>query len=99
MILYSETVEDVLNEASKLDDRIYEAWMRMIGDAEYKTLIDLFSRDNYFDRWEEIDLTREETLKKLKKILTGKDRLRLIEYAFDLGQLVGRAEQLLHDRN
>lgn len=99
MILYSETVEDVLNEASKLDDRIYEAWMRMIGDAEYQTLIDLFSRDNYFDRWEEIDLTREETLKKLKKILNGKDRLRLIEYAFDLGQLVGQAEQLLQDRN
>ncbi len=99
MILYSETVEDVLNEASKLDDRIYEAWMRMIGDAEYQTLIDLFSRDNYYDRWEEIDLSREETLKKLKKILTGKDRLRLIEYAFDLGQLVGRAEQLLRDRN
>lgn len=38
MILYSETVEDVLNEASKLDDRIYEAWMRMIGDAEYQKI-------------------------------------------------------------
>lgn len=98
MILYSEDFENVLNEASNLDDSINDGWMQVIGDDKYQTLINMFSRDNYYDTFEETDLLREETLKRLKKTLAGKDRLSLIEYAFDLGQLVGRAEQILRDR-
>lgn len=99
VILYAEDFEEVLNEASSLDERINDGWMQMIGDDNYQTLINLFSRANYYDSFEEVDLLREETLKRYKKILTGKDRVRLIEFAFDLGQLVGRAEQLLRDRS
>ena len=88
---YSEDFEDVLQQAVKLDEQISDFWAEMVGDEEYQTLVEFFSRDNFFDTWEDEELDRETVIKKLKRILVGKDRLKLIEYAFDLGQLVGMA--------
>lgn len=98
MILYSDDIDDILGRAGDLDENIYNGWVTMLGDNQYQTLIDFFTRENYCDSWGEVDYAREEVVKNLKRVLSGKDRIALIEYAFYLGQLVGRAEQLLLDK-
>lgn len=92
---HSEQFEQVLNDASKIDDRINDNWMDMIGDPDYSTLIDFFSHDNYFDSVAEEDYDEQTVVKLLKRVIAGKDRIKLIQLAFDLGRLVGQAEYSL----
>lgn len=94
-IWHSEQFEQVLNDASKIDDRINDNWMDMIGDSNYSTLIDFFSHDNYFDSVAEEVYDEQTVVKLLKRVLVGKDRIKLIQLAFDLGRLVGQAEYSL----
>lgn len=94
-IWHSEQFEQVLNDASKIDDRINDNWMDMIGDPDYSTLIDFFSHDNYFDSVAEEVYDEQTVVKLLKRVLVGKDRIKLIQLAFDLGRLVGQAEYSL----
>lgn len=96
-----QNFEEILQAATEFDDRIDEHWAHMVGDELYDTLNQFLDPDNYphfdscADEWvEDID-----THKIQKKIIKGKDAVELINYAFDLGRLVGRAEQVLltHD--
>lgn len=91
--------ENLLNEASKFDDRLDLDWAECVGDREYQTLCELFdesnfSREDAFDEWVEVN-----TAKEWRRILKGKDVHAIIRYAFLIGRLVGRAEQILltHD--
>ena len=97
MIQYSEDFENVLDQASKIDEQIHYGWMSMCGDEEYQKLMEFFDKGNYYDSWDEVEFDRETLIKNLKRVLVGTDRIRLIEYAFDIGRLVGKAEYtLLH---
>lgn len=88
--------ENILQEASKFDDRIDEQWMKVVGDKQYDVLNQFLDPENYphldifSDEWLEVD-----THKAQKKIIKGQDAVELINYAYDLGRLVGRAEQVL----
>ena len=93
--MYTEDYEELLQAASKLDERTEEDWHSIVGDGEYQTLSRFFSRDNYFDAWEETDRPAEETERLQKRVLLGQDRMRLIDYAFMLGRIVGRAHHIL----
>ena len=91
--------EELLNEASKFDDRLDLAWAECMGDREYQTLCELFDESNFshdddYDGWIEVN-----TAKQWREILKGKDVHAIIRYAVLLGRLVGRAEQILltHD--
>lgn len=98
MIQYAEDFENVLDQAAKIDDRLYDLWMSICADEEYQKLMEFFDKGNYYDYWEETEFDRETVVKNLKRVLVGTDRIRLIEYAFDIGRLVGRAEYtLLHE--
>ena len=94
-IWHSEQFEQVINDASKTDERIHDNWMDIIGNPDYSTLIEFFSHDNYFDSIEEEDYDEQTVVKCLKRVITGKDRIKLIQLAFDLGRLVGQAEYSL----
>lgn len=90
-LLYYDDWENILNLAGKIDDRLDCAWLELVGDNEYQTLLEFFDKSNYphendWGEWEEVN-----TNKALKKIIRGKDCVALINYAFLLGQLVGRA--------
>lgn len=90
--------EELLNEASKFDDRLDQDWAECMGDREYQTLCELFdesnfSREDAFDEWVDVN-----TAKQWREILKGKDVHAIIRYAVTLGRLVGRAEQILLTR-
>ena len=95
MIQYAEDFENVLDQASKIDDRLYDLWMSICADEEYQKLMEFFDKGNYYDYWEETEFDRETVVKNLKRVLVGTDRIRLIKYAFDIGRLVGRAEYVM----
>lgn len=95
MIQYSYDFEQVLDQAAKIDEQLNDSWMSICADEEYQKLMEFFDKGNYYDSWEEVDFDRETVIKNLKRILVGTDRIRLIEYAFDIGRLVGRAEYTL----
>lgn len=95
--MYSEEYEEILNAAEKIDDRLSENWAEFVGDKEYQTLYNFFSKDNFVDTWEDAYFDPETVTRNLKRHLTGQDRIALIRYAFLLGRLVGKAEYtLLH---
>ena len=96
---YSEDFEIVLDQAAKLDESIETSWAEMVGDEQYAKLIEFFSRDNFFDSFEEEGFDRETVIKNLKRVLVNTDRINLIEYAFDLGRLVGKAEYTVLNQN
>jgi len=96
--LYAEEMEDVLDEAGKVNEQLHEQWMDFIGDEEYQQLMEFFAKENFYDTWEDEPLLPEQRTKKLKAALVGKDRLALIQAAFSLGWLVGRAQQILLDK-
>lgn len=93
--MYSEDFETILQQAAKFDERLGENWSECVGDSEYQTLCNFFSRDNFVDTWEDEDYDYETVAKNLKRHLTGQDRIALIRYAFMLGRLVGKAEYVL----
>lgn len=96
--MYSEDYEEILQAAGKIDERLSDDWAECVGDEEYQTLQNFFSKDNFVDTWEEVPFEPEVVAKNLKRHLTGKDRIKLICYAFMLGRLVGKAEYtLLHE--
>lgn len=91
--------EELLNEASKFDDRLDQDWAECMGDPEYQTLCELFDESNFsreddYEGWVEVN-----TAKQWREILKGKDVHAIIRYAVLLGRLIGRAEQILltHD--
>ncbi len=98
-VRFSEDFEVVLDQAAKIDEHVHDSWAEMMGDAEYAKLLEFFSRDNFFDSWEEEDYDRDTVIKNLKRILVGTDRITLINYAFDLGRLVGKAEYTVLNQN
>ena len=92
-------IEDLLNEASKFDDRLDLDWAECVGDREYQTLCELFDENNFshdddYDGWIEVN-----TAKEWRRILKGKDVHAIIRYAVLLGRLIGRAEQILLTRD
>ena len=93
--MYSTEMEDKLQAASKLDDWVQYSWAEFVSDEDYASLIAFFDKDNYYDSWEENFYDMKIVTRNLKKILKGKDIVRLVESAFFLGQLVGRAEGTL----
>ncbi len=96
--MYAEEMENVLDEAGKVNEQLQEQWMDFIGDEEYQQLMEFFAKENFYDTWEDEPLLPEQRTKKLKAALVGKDRIALIQAAFTLGWLVGRAEQILRDK-
>lgn len=97
VFMFSDEYENILNAAAKIDEQINDEWQELVADQEYQTLFEFFDPENYsrhdeYDDWIEVN-----TDKLLKKILTGKDRIALIRYAFMLGQLVGQAAQICRD--
>lgn len=96
-LLFTDDWEDMLNRASKIEDRINDSWMELLTDDEYLTLCDFFSADNFPHEDAFGERTNPATQKILKSILVGKDRIELIRYAFMLGQLVGQASIIVRD--
>lgn len=95
--MYSEDYEEILEAAGRIDDSLSEHWAEFVGDKEYQTLQNFFSKDNFLDTFAEEYFDAETVAKNLKRHLTGQDRIALIRYAFVLGRLVGKAEYtLLH---
>lgn len=93
--MYSEDYEEILEAAGRIDDRLSDSWCECVGDKEYQTLQNFFSKDNFLDTWTDEYFDAEVVTKNLKRHLTGQDRIELIRYAFMLGRLVGKAEQIL----
>lgn len=93
--LYSEGFDEILNAASQYDDYVQERYCMFMAEEDWQTLYQFFDRDNYahYDEWEEKEVSTD--YKRLKKILRGKDMVSLIQFAFDLGRLVGRAHHVL----
>ena len=89
--LNTDELIDVMEEAGCEDERLYEEWVEMQGDEDFETLSEFFGKEyrQHYNEWDEFV---EGNPKALKKILRGKDMVRLIESAFLLGRLVGRAE-------
>lgn len=93
------SLEDILQAAAKYDDRIDEEWRNFVCDEYYDTLNQFLDPENYphidtfAEEWVEVDANK--TAKFQKKIIKGKDVVKLINSAYDLGRLVGRAEQVL----
>ena len=91
-----EDMENILQEATDLDEDIDHLWVLLAEDEQYPTFCQLFEQDNFShfdpfsDEWVEIDHR-----KIMKKILRGKDAVELIKFALDFGRLVGRAEHAL----
>ena len=98
--LFYEDYDCVLNDASFIDEDINQHFVNFQGDDDYQTLAKFFDQRNYhhFDVLSD-EFTSPDTQKLLKKILRGKDVISLIQFALDLGRLIGRAEYTLlnHD--
>ena len=91
--LFYEDYDCILNEAAAIDEAIGEHFVEFQTEADYDTLAHFFDKTNY----QHYDVLAEEfvapdTQKILKKILRGKDTISLIQFALDLGRLIGRAE-------
>lgn len=87
--------ETVLDRAGKIDEWIEGRWLEMIASDEYQTLCQLFDGDNFSRYDDDQNYIEVDTKKIAKQILVGKDRINLIFYAFMLGQLVGRAAEIV----
>jgi len=87
--------ETVLDRAGKIDDNLQIQWNELIADDEYQTLCQLFDGDNFSRYDDDQNYIEVDTKKIAKQILVGKDRINLIFYAFMLGQLVGRAAEIV----
>lgn len=97
MIHTTYDFENILDRAGQIDDNLQYMWTELIADDEYQTLCQLFDGANFphADPWDEDNVIRPDTKKIMKQILVGKDRIDLICYAFLLGQLVGRATEIV----
>ena len=95
--LYSDEMEEILDAAGKLDDRLYEGWMEIIGDKAYQKLMEFFAKENFYDTYEDEYFDSRTVDKNLKKVLTGTDRVALVIAAFDVGVMVGRAQKILEE--
>ena len=93
--MFSDDYEEILDAAAYHDERLHDSWMELMGEAEYQTLVQFFAKENFLDPWENEPLEPDVVSKNFKKILVGQDRIALIRFAFALGRLVGRAEQIL----
>lgn len=88
---FSGEFEEILNLVAKEDDWFNDTWMDFIANPDYETLIEFFDKGNFYDTWEDEPLEPKTVEKNLKKVVTGKDKLSLIQAAFFLGKLVGYA--------
>lgn len=98
--LFYEDYDCVLNEAAFIDENISQHFVEFQTEADYQTLAAFFAKANY----EHYDVLADEFVtpdnpKILKKILRGKDTISLIQFALDLGRLIGRAEYTLYHNN
>ena len=97
-IEFSEDFEQILDDAARIDVQLNDLWMDIMDTDEYSKLVEFFCKDNYYDSWEGDYFPPEVITKNQKKILVGTDRIKLLRYAFVLGQLIGKAEYtLLHE--
>lgn len=96
--LFTDDFETILGEASD-DEYINNHFIFFSEEEDYKTLAQFFEKTNYahYD-WDD-ELVTPDTKKILKKILRGKDTISLIQFALELGRLIGRAEQILSTRD
>ena len=56
MILFDSYYwEDYLEKAGEIDEWVHDAWMELIADDEYNTLVQFFDKDNYphYDAFDE----------------------------------------------
>ena len=91
----SDEIFDIMEEAAREDERTEEEWLWMQADEDFETLNEFFDKEyrQHYDTLSDEFIAGDP--KALKKILRGKDMVRLIESAFMLGRLVGRAEYTL----
>lgn len=87
---------NLLNEVGRIDPELECAFFDFADEDVFQTLSALFDETNFsrFDRFsdEQIEV---DTSKAFKKILRGKDVSEVILAAFDMGRMVGTAEQKL----
>lgn len=93
--MFSTDFEELLDRAAQIDERLNNRWMNLMDDEEYQTLYNFFLKENFVDSWEDEALDDKTVKRNLRQVLAGKDKAALIRYAFALGRLVGKAEQIL----
>ena len=97
--LFTDDFENILNEASFIDEDIDRTWIYFTEEDHYAVVQQIFDRENYchYDDWSD-EFVEVDYQKALKKILRGKNIPDLIRYVFDFGRLVGRSEKILLDQ-